>query len=163
MQKHQSLRAALVAVLPELEREKDRLAVWIDQGSIAARLGTRDANGNTGFEYRYRVNVILLDFAKDPAIVFASLIDWLRTNQPELLLNPETLKTAIDFRVDVLDDRKVDIEIHTELSEAVEIDGLGNITYRAEPAIAQSSVDGLIDVPLGATLGTVSVNGEDLP
>lgn len=162
MQKHQSLREALVAVLPEIEREKDRLAVWIDQGSIAARLGTKDAIRNTGFEYRYRVNVILLDFTKDPAVVFATLIDWLRTNQPELLLNPETLKTAVDFRVDVLDDRKVDIEIHTELSEAVEIDDLGNITYRAEPAIAESVGD-LIDVPLGATLGTIAVNGEDLP
>lgn len=162
MQKHISLRKALVAVLPELEREKDRLAVWIDQGSIAARLGTKDAGGNTGFEYRYRVNVILLDFTKDPAVVFATLIDWLRANQPELLLNPETLKTAVDFRVDVLDDRKVDIMIHIELAEAVEIDGLGNITYRAEPAIAESVGD-LIDVPLGASLGTIAANGQDLP
>ena len=162
MRKHNSFREALVAALPVLAREKDRLAVWIDRGTIAVRLGTVDQDGNTGFEYRYRLNAILLDFADEPTKVFATAVEWLRAQQPELLLKREN-DEAFSFEVEVLDDRKVDIQIQIDLNEAVDIGPAGQISHRPEPEIAEGVVAGLIEVPIGTTLEQVDVNGQALP
>jgi P2 phage tail completion protein R (GpR) len=65
------LRAALVAAIPSLAAEPDKLTVFIDRGSIAAT-GARSLS----FEYRYVCNVLLLDFAGDADEVFIAIVEW---------------------------------------------------------------------------------------
>ena len=58
MLKPASLRAALECALPELAANPDRLILYIDEGRIHSRYGD-----SLSFEYRYRLNLVLLDYA----------------------------------------------------------------------------------------------------
>lgn len=135
MKKHDSLRAALTAALPELARDPNALAIYIEQGSIAARHG-----GNLGWEYRYDCYLQLLEFRHAPEQLFLPLLLWLRTHQPDLLLNHDRGLTAIKFSLDVVDQQSVDIEIILPLTEAIDVlpqqDGSYRMTERDEPPIA---------------------------
>lgn len=62
MKKPASLRAMLVALMPELARDADRLAMWIEKGRVRSRLGTH------GFAWEYQLTVLLKEFAGDPAV-----------------------------------------------------------------------------------------------
>lgn len=135
MKKHDSLRAALTAALPELAREPNALAITIEQGSIAARHGP-----NLGWEYRYDCHLVLIDCRAAPEQIFLPLLLWLRTYQPDLILNHAKGVQAIKFNIDVVDQDAVDIEIMLPLTEAVDVlpqpDGSYRMTIRDEPELA---------------------------
>jgi hypothetical protein len=135
MRKHDSLRAALTAALPELARDPDALAIYIEQGRIAARFGH-----NLGWEYRYDCHLTLINWRSAPEQVFLPLVLWLRQYQHDSLLNHERGVSAIKFNVDVVDADAVDIEIILPLTEAVDVlpqqDGSYRMTLREEPPIA---------------------------
>lgn len=135
MKKHDSLRAALTAALPELARDPDALSIYIDKGSVAARHGS-----NLGWEYRYDCHLVLINYRAAPEQLFLPLLLWLRTNQPELLLNLQNGLSAIQFSLDVVDQQSVDIEIMLPLTEAIDVlpqqDGSYRMTERDEPPIA---------------------------
>jgi hypothetical protein len=114
MIKPASLRAALVAAIPPLATDPDRLNVFIDQGSIAAT-GTQTLS----FEYRYVVNVLVLDFAGDSDLVMIALVEWARANQPDLVTNVDARSNGITFEVDILNNSTVDLSIKMQLSESV--------------------------------------------
>ena len=148
MRKHESLRSAVVAAFPDLKRDPGDLAVWVEGGRIAARAGPAGARASIGFEWRYRLNLVLLDFVGDPNVLIRAVLDWLRIEQPDTLLSHTAGDEAIAFDVDVLDDRKVDIELKLELSEAVDIAADGAMTYRDEPALALPGFEDLDEVAL---------------
>lgn len=114
MNKPNSLRDHLLAAVPELHKNPDRLLVFIDNGSIRSTV----AHG-LSFEYSYTLNVILTDFAGHPDAVAIPLLAWVLVNQHELLANQEKGKTAIQFEADVLDNSKVDLSIKLPLTERV--------------------------------------------
>lgn len=116
MRKPNSLRAHLTAALPELAREPDALSIYVTKGSLAARHGA-----NIGFEYRYTVELVLLNFRGDPAQIFLPLLLWVRVHQPELILNHQSGVRDIAFEVDPVDDQAVDVQISLPLSEAVDV------------------------------------------
>ncbi|MFP3183960.1 MAG: phage tail protein [Paraburkholderia sp.] len=114
MIKPASLRTALVVAIPSLATDPDRLNVFIDQGSIAAT-GTQTPS----FEYRYVVNVLVLDFAGDSDLVMIALAEWARANQPDLVTNADARSSGITFEVDILNNSTVDLSIRMQLSESV--------------------------------------------
>ncbi|MDE3330434.1 phage tail protein, partial [Burkholderia pseudomallei] len=57
MNKPSSLRAALVAALPQLNASPDQLLVFVNEGRIEAT-GTRTAS----FDYEYECEIIIRDF-----------------------------------------------------------------------------------------------------
>ncbi|PTB19542.1 phage tail protein [Trinickia symbiotica] len=116
MNKPASLRRALVTAIPSLEAEPDKLAVFIDQGSIIAT-GTRSLS----FEYRYTAHALLLDFAGDADTVFVALVEWARTNQPDLVTNPDERAHGITFEVDILNHATADLSIKLALTESVAV------------------------------------------
>ncbi|HEY5804855.1 MAG TPA: phage tail protein [Lysobacter sp.] len=128
-----SLREHLVAALPELKRDPDKLLVFIDRGSLVSTYVP-----GLSFEYRYTLNLILLDYAGHPDAVMVPLLVWLRANQPELLANP-ALREQITFEADVLDHDKVDLDIKIPLTERVGVhprDGGGyEIQHYPEPQL----------------------------
>ncbi|HYD23839.1 MAG TPA: phage tail protein [Croceibacterium sp.] len=158
MRKHDSFRAALVAAFPELGRNPQSLAVWIEKGRIAARGGPAGAGRITGFEWRYTLTAALQDFDGDTNRLAAVVLEWIRLHQPETLLNHGRGDESFSFEVDVLDETKVDIVLTIDLDEAVDVAADGTATYRAEPAVEE----GYADVPAGTALERILVSGEAL-
>lgn len=116
MKKPNLLRAFLTEALPELARETDALSIYVHGGTLGARHGA-----NLGYEIRYTLQLVLLDFRSDPNQLFLPLLLWLRIQQPDLLLNHESGVQAIQFRVDPVDNGAADVEITLPLSEAVDV------------------------------------------
>jgi hypothetical protein len=126
MKKPASLRAAIVAAVPELAANPDRFLVFADAGAVAAT-NTRTLS----FEYRYTLNLILLDYSGDADPVMLALLQWVRLNQPELLDNADKRHDGIGFEVDHLNNLTCDLSIKLQLSEAVVVgaDDLGAPTF----------------------------------
>lgn len=116
MIKPASARAALEAAIPSLAGNPDKLTVFIDAGTIAATGGR-----SLSFEYRYTLNLILLDFAGDADDVMIALVEWGRVNQPDLVTNWDQWDSGITFECDVLDNATVDLSIKMKLSEGVAV------------------------------------------
>lgn len=134
MNKPNSLRAHLLAAVPELHKNPDRLLVFIDNGTIRST-----AAHGLSFEYSYTLNVILTDFAGHPDAVAIPLLAWVMVNQHELLANQEKGKTAIAFEADVLDNSKVDLSLKLPLTERVIVkrmdDGTLQVDHPPEPQL----------------------------
>lgn len=134
MKKPESLRDHLLASIPELRRNPDRLLVFVDNGSMrsTAALGL-------SFEYSYTLNLILTDFAGHPDAVAIPLFAWVLVNQRELMENLEKGKDAIKFEADILDNSKVDLSITLPLTERVIVkrldDGTLQVSHPAEPVV----------------------------
>ena len=162
MQLHHSLRAALFAAHPDLARDPDRLAVFLDKGKLAVRVG--DAGGERGirgFEYRYRMIAILTDFAGNPNAVFIATLLWIAQHQPELLLNHGTGKEAVSFDAVILDDKRADLSIEFDVAEPVQLQprpgGGYDVAYPPAAPIEHGLGGGF---PIGAGLGEIYAGGE---
>ncbi len=114
MNKPSSLKQHLIAAVPELRGNPDKLLVFIDQG----RIRSTTAPG-LSFEYAYTLNIILTDFGGHPDAVAVPLIAWMQINQPDLMENLNKAKDAIQFEADILADDLVDLSITLPLTERV--------------------------------------------
>jgi len=134
MNKPESLRAYLLAAIPELKRNPDRLLVFIDNGSMRST-----AAPGLSFEYSYTLNLILTDFAGHPDAVAIPLFAWVLVNQRELMENQEKGRDAIKFEADILDNSKVDLSITLPLTERVIVkqhaDGTLHVDHPKEPQL----------------------------
>ena len=134
MNKPESLRAHLLAAIPELKRNPDRLLVFIDNGSMRST-----AAPGLSFEYSYTLNLILTDFAGHPDAVAIPLFAWVLVNQRELMENQERGRDAIKFEADILDNSKVDLSITLPLTERVivkrQADGTLHVDHPEEPQL----------------------------
>ncbi|MEE9678700.1 phage tail protein [Pseudomonas moraviensis] len=134
MNKPESLRAHLLASVPELKKNPDRLMVFIDNGTMrsTAALGL-------SFEYSYTLNLIFTDYAGHPDAIAIPLFAWILVNQRELMENLERGKTAVSFEADILDNSKVDLSIKLPLTERVivkrEDDGHLTVDHPPEPVV----------------------------
>ena len=158
MIKPDSLQSALVAVMPVLGRERDRLAIFVDQGQIVAQLRDAPRFPSPAFEYRYRLNVLLRDLhANATDAVSLALVLWLHEHQPELLLRPGD--PAFKFEANIIDARTIDLAIELQLSETVRVknaqDGLWELEHVAEPP----AIDELPGVPRFTPLRRLDVGG----
>lgn len=134
MNKAASLRRALESACPALAANPDQLLMYIDNGHVAARLG------GLGFEYRYTVTLVLLDFAANLDTVIVPIIAWLQTHQPSLLQNPDSASKAIRYRSEQLTHSSTDIELQLDLSERVRVtvsDSNATVEHLPEPQLAE--------------------------
>jgi hypothetical protein len=116
MIKPASLRAALTAASPYLAQNPDALTVRIERGEIHSTM-----HGGLSFEYQYDLVALVMDYANHADMLFLPIIAWLRTAQPDILLNPSR-RSDFSFEVDVLDAAKCDIEIRlSKLTERVTV------------------------------------------
>ena len=132
MRKPKSLREAIEAVNPDLKANPDKLKVYVRDGHISLRYG---AGG--GYQYNYRLEIDIQDFTGNSNTVILPITQWLRTNQPDLLLNPQTADKAIGLAVDVIDAESSDISLTVNLTEAIrieQVEGGSRAVYREEPA-----------------------------
>lgn len=134
MNKANSLKQHLLAEVPALHGNPDKLLVFLDQGRARSTVVE-----GLSFEYGYTLNVILTDYAGHPDAVMIPLIAWMKVNQPDLMQNLEKAKDAIQFEADILADDLVDLSITLPLTERVIVkqqpDGSHQITHAPEPQL----------------------------
>lgn len=114
MLKPASLRKHLVEATPELRTNPDKLTVYLSGGKIVAA-GT----GSLAFEYRYTLQLVVLDFATHPDAILVPLLAWLTRNQIEIFDNPDLREKAIRFEAEFLNSKTIDLTIEVDLSERV--------------------------------------------
>jgi hypothetical protein len=139
MKKPESLRQHLLACVPTLARDPERLLIFIDTGKVRCT-----AAPGLSFEYEYTLNVILTDYAGSPDVIMVPLLAWLRVNQPDLLLNLEKSSEGIKFEADILDKHKVDLSMTLPLSERVIVkilDGDLHIEHADEPPMIEEAFE----------------------
>lgn len=126
MNKPNTLRAALVAAIPSLATDPDKLLVFIDNGHVISTNGAAHA-----IEYQYVLNVMLLDFAGDANAVMFAITQWVMRYQNDLLANEDSRKAGISFEADHLNQSTVDLSIKLNVTESVTevTDAAGKKTY----------------------------------
>lgn len=116
MYKPDLLRAALTEAFPALADKPEDLQIWIDEGRLAAR-GVEA--GAAAFEYRYRLNVVLLNFAGPEDLVMLVALSFIARHQVELLQDYARNDAAFTFDVEPLDSGAVDLQLQIQLTERV--------------------------------------------
>lgn len=157
MLKINTLRAALVAAIPDLARNPKNLRIWVDRGS-----GRATQTATRSFSFVFRLNVLLLDFTYDIAALALAVLEWARTHQVDLL---DGKNDAFAFDVDFLDDSSADILLQLNLSQAVgatQTEQGFTLEYLPEPA--PFFIDDLAPPPLAAApvplLSAIRIAGE---
>lgn len=152
MMKPASLRAFLAAAVEDLRRDPDRLQVFIEGGRILSPGAPLCADHPRAWEYRYRLQLIITDFAAHPDALFSPLITWVAANQSELIAPGRA--DGVKFDVEVLSHDLVDVSIELELSERVvpvaRPDGGWTLDHPAEPVFEAACCG---DAPLEIYLG----------
>lgn len=156
MKKPDLLRAAITAQLPELGKDPDRLAMWVEKGTVRAT-----GNRQHGFAWEYDLIVVAENYVQDPALLFFIVVDWLRTQQPDLLAAGGA---GFPFEVDILEAGAVDVRVTLPLREVVtaeQVDGGWQLTVVPETVPMLPD-----DVPLRAAeapIATVWAHADDVP
>lgn len=133
MKKPAQLRAMLVALMPELGRNPDALAMWIEKGRVRSRLAAH------GFAWEYQLTVLLKEFAGDPAVPFFAVTEWLREQQPERMAPGG--QNGFPFEVDILDDKTFDVQIVLDLDECVAAEPAGAGRWNLSPIAQPVPID----------------------
>lgn len=147
MNKIASLRDALLAAIPHLRIDPDRLAVFVDKGRTVARLSPP-----LGYELRYECTLWLPEFVGGIDAVMVPLLLWLREHQPDLFQRFDRDDEAIVFGADILDPERANLLIRFELTEAVQLaprgDGSGwDVSRPAEATMADEALAEFLGFP----------------
>lgn len=132
MDKATSLREQLTENVEQFEKYPDKLKVFIENGNIVARLSS------LSFEYRYELNILVIDYEGHPDTIVLPLLRWVATNQPDLMQNPDKAENRIIFECEPINNKTYDISIKMPLSEAVKIVKNGDnfdMTHVPEPEL----------------------------
>ena len=132
MKKPDSLRTHLLAAVKELQRDPERMLIFTDKGNVRCT----GASG-LSFEYVYDLNFILTEYAGELDAVMIPLLDWVRVNQSELLMNLDKSKEAFKFETVILNNNTVDLSLTFPLTERVIVkrqdDGTLKTSFPDEP------------------------------
>lgn len=156
MKKPGLLREAIAALMPEMARDPDRLAMWVERGNVRAT-----GNRQRGFSWEYDLIVAAENYTGDPAELFFVVVDWLRTHQPSLLA---VNGTSFPFEVDVIDATTVDVKMTLALVEVVtarQVEGKWQLTVVDETVPLLPD-----DTPLRANeapIASIWAKGDDAP
>lgn len=124
MKKPALLRAAITALFPDYARDPDKLALWVETGQVRA-----GCNGQRGFALEYQLTLVAEDFTHAPEALFFAVVDWLRTQQPDIT---QPNAPGFAFEVDVLDERTFDVKMVLPLREIVTAAPAGDGAWHLE-------------------------------
>lgn len=125
------LRAALLARVPLLQTEPDRLSIALEPGRVVSTLAS-----SLSFEYQYPLRVTLSQYPDDEDALMLPLLLWLRDNQPDQQASADKRQNTLLFsRLE-----NGDFSVLLQLTERVivsEIDGALHATHVPEPAMPE--------------------------
>ncbi|WP_320152172.1 phage tail protein [uncultured Tolumonas sp.] len=152
MNKPDQVRELLENAVPHLKRNPDSLHIFVEAGSVYAT----GAGLNLSFEYQFNLVIVATDYPEHADRIIVPLLAWCRTNQPELLMNPDR-RNGFRFRAEQLNNKTADVEITLALTERVKVypdeNGVVKVEHPPEPP--------LLDAPDGITWQLL-VNGADV-
>ncbi|MEX3614285.1 MAG: phage tail protein [Burkholderia gladioli] len=125
MNKIDSLRDAIVAAIPGLSIDPDRLLVFMDEGHIVAT-----AEPSASFEFRYTARLVMLEFSGSTAGLMAAIVAWAHRNQPDLFQNPDNRAHGLTFEADMLSHESADLSIRVKLTESVVVNAAPDGTWQ---------------------------------
>lgn len=141
MNKLKDLRDHLLAAVPGLENNPERLLLFADDGSWSSSNGI-----NLSSVYSYNASIVLTDFPGGPESVMLPLLQWVARHQNELLANPAN-RDKMTFEAEVLASDLVDLTIKLPLTERVIVtrgdDGQLHVHRPVEPSVAEELSDTL--------------------
>lgn len=79
-------------------------------------------------EYRYTLNVVVVDFSGDQGLLMAPVLARLMENQPDAIHNPELREKLFTFEVDILRNDICDISLNLQLTERVIVSADGDVS-----------------------------------
>lgn len=128
MNKPERFRVALLAALPDLTNDPQRLSIFVEKGKLVAN-GTE----STGWQYSYQLTAILQDFAGDMDALAKAVIAWVAVEQPDMLKNPVQAERGIRFECALMTSELADIVIEIDLTEGVYAGNDDTFDHPAEP------------------------------
>ncbi|WP_275262268.1 phage tail protein [Citrobacter braakii] len=135
MQKHKSLRKALINAVPQLRNNPDMLRLFADNGHTDSRLAS-----SLSFEKVYVLNVVVTDFTGDLDLIFVPVQAWLREHQPDIMTTDDGREKGFTWMIDINNDDSLDISISLRLTERTlvkEVDGALHVSYAPEPPLPE--------------------------
>jgi hypothetical protein len=161
MLKPNSLRARLTEAFPdEFAKDSIRLSLWVEEGTVQCNAGPDNLN----FTVRYKLCAEIRGWSLPSPLLWITVIDWLRSQQPDLL-NPQNSAGAIPFEVDIIDLTQVDIGFDLQLTEPVRVtrreDGGFDMVLVPEPDPLFPDADPI--VPSAPILRTIWAPGQADP
>ncbi|WP_315807481.1 phage tail protein [Pseudomonas sp. C9-3] len=129
MQKPNDLKRILLASIPQLKHDPERVLVFVERGRIRCT-----AAASLSFEYAYDLRIIITSFAGSSDLIMLPILGWARQHQSELLANLDNAMQAIQFEAEILDNDSADISISLPLTERVVAKRLADGTYDLQHA-----------------------------
>ena len=155
MNKPDSLRRLLIATVPGLKDNPERLEIHVDGGRVVG------GGGRTlSFEYRYTLNLVVQEFTGSTDDIAVPVLAWLAEHQPDLLNRAGA--EPFTFEMDLLDDDTRDVSINLDLTEVVIVrpNPAGGFTVQHPDASAAPPLDAFEGVPCGAKLWQLFLRDE---
>jgi hypothetical protein len=128
MKKMQRFREALLGAWPDLAANPENVAIFAERGRVVS-----GGSLGRGFAYHYQLTAIIQDFAGDVDRLADAAIQWIRTEMPGLLANPELAEKAMRFEVEMITSELVDLKLEIDVEEAIAVGAAGTITHPPEP------------------------------
>ena len=143
MKKLGSLRAHLLATVPEIGNSPEKMEIFVDKGDVAVR------TGSLSFEYSYTTSVWVQDYSGSVNNLVVPILAWIAANQPDLFEKGE--RKPFTFESEMLDAETCDITISIDLTELVRVEQRENglkVTHLPELVMN----DAFAGVPTGTNL-----------
>lgn len=140
MQKVSKIKQCLLATVPSLNKNPDRLILTVTDGKPVAT-----GAASLSFELNYKLQIGVIDFAGHPDDIMVPLLAWLRQNQSDLFHNRELRENGIHFEMEMLANDLYDLMITVSLTERVIVtkteDGIG---WEHVPEPPEDPDDGIV-------------------
>ncbi|MDE8034647.1 phage tail protein [Actinobacillus equuli subsp. haemolyticus] len=136
MIKPDRLRERLTQTIELFDINPEKLVLQFDNGTIKCV-----SDKSPSFEYHYDLLVSVIDFPLHPDVLFVPVIEFVRTEQDELVLNP-TKTEKIKFDIIRNNNKTYDIYISIPLTERVIAKTDGNsyqIYHGNEPKMTENN------------------------
>jgi len=128
MNKPERFRTALLAALPDLANDPQRLSIFVEKGKLVA-----SGTASVGWQYSYQLTAVLQDFAGDMDTLAMAVAAWVAVEQPDMLKNPTQAERGIRFECELMTAELADVAIEIDLTEAVYAGDDGRFDHPAEP------------------------------
>lgn len=146
MQKAQTLRTAIEAMLPALTANPEKFWMVVTKGRI-----NQTTSRSPNFQWSYTLEIDIRETTFHPSLVFYAVNQWALCNQPDLL---GLGMPGYAFEAEDLDSDKVDLHIELALTEnvAVTTDVAGNpaLQHLDEPDLSflqGTPLPGMVSAP----------------
>lgn len=122
MNKLLALRNSLLAAVPALKQNPEKLLTFVDGGEIHA------AQGAVSHSNKYTAQIIITDWCESLEELTVPLLCWLQRNETDH--NPSTPR--IRYEADIINNSSADISLTVELSDSVKVSDDGTVHVCSE-------------------------------